>query len=94
MVQRRALICAALAGATLCGCASSQVDTKPNLVGDIPPPTDNGGVVTGALPGSGYQLNAEELGYDCKKLTGTMQIRILQVRGYDTNRKASAAVVF
>jgi hypothetical protein len=66
------------------------VDTKPNLVGDIPPPTDNG-VVTGALPGSGYQLSAEELGFDCKKLTGTMQIRILQIRGYDTNRKASAA---
>jgi hypothetical protein len=73
----------------LCGCASSQVDTKPNLVGDIPPPADNGGVVTGALPG--YQLSAEELGFDCKKLTGTMQIRILQIRGYDTNRKASAA---
>jgi hypothetical protein len=91
MVQRRALISAALAGDTLCCCASSQVDTKPNLVGDIPPPTDNGGVVTGALPGSGYQLNAEELGYDCKKLTGTMQIRILQIRGYDTNRKASSA---
>jgi hypothetical protein len=73
----------------LCGCASSQTDTKPNLVGDISPSANNG-VVTGALPG-GYQLSAEELGFDCKKLTGTMQVRILQIRGYDTNKKASAA---
>ena len=63
------------------------VDTPPNLVSDIPPPSD--GVTTGALQGSGYQLSEEELKFDCKKLTGTMQIRILQMRGYDTNKKTS-----
>jgi hypothetical protein len=72
-----------------CGCASKNVDTPPNLVSDIPPPSD--GVTTGALQGSGYQLSEEELKFDCKKLTGTMQIRILQMRGYDTNKKTSAA---
>ncbi len=40
---------------------------------------------------SGYQLSEEELKFDCKKLTGLMQIRILQVRGYDSNKKASLA---
>jgi hypothetical protein len=74
----------------VCGCASSPADVKPNLVGDIPPPAD-GGMVTGALPGSPYQLSEAELKLDCSKLTGTMQIRILQLRGYDTNKQASAA---
>ena len=35
----------------------------------------------------GYQLTEEELKFDCKKLTGTMQIRILQMRGYDTQQE-------
>jgi hypothetical protein len=80
---------AVLASVLACGCASKNVDTPPNLVSDIPPPSD--GVTTGALQGSGYQLSEEELKFDCKKLTGTMQIRILQMRGYDTNKKTSAA---
>ncbi|MFN3623150.1 MAG: hypothetical protein ACK4TP_03730 [Hyphomicrobium sp.] len=85
----RALIVAALVGALVCGCAGGPVDTKPNLVSDVPAPSS--GMVTGSLPGSGYQLSEEELKYDCKRLTGLMQIRILQVRGYDSNKKASAA---
>lgn len=48
-------------------------------------------MVTGALANSPYQLSEEELKYDCRKLTGQMQIRILQMRGYDTEKKASAA---
>ncbi len=88
MVRFRAQIFA-VASVFACGCASKNVDTPPNLVSDIPPPSD--GVTTGALQGSGYQLSEEELKFDCKKLTGTMQIRILQMRGYDTNKKTSAA---
>ena len=76
--------------ALVCGCAGKQVDTPPNLVSDMPAPQDSG-VTTGALQTSGYQLSEEELKFDCKKLTGLMQIRILQVRGYDSNKKASAA---
>jgi hypothetical protein len=75
--------------ALVCGCAGKPVDTPPNLVSDMPVPQD--GVTTGALQTSGYQLSEEELKFDCKKLTGLMQIRILQVRGYDSNKKASAA---
>ena len=69
----------------MCGCAGKPVDTPPNLVSDMPTASDS--VTTGALQGSGYQLSEEELKFDCKKLTGTMQIRILQIRGYDTNKK-------
>ncbi len=87
MVRFRAQIFAVVASVLACGCASKNVDTPPNLVSDIPPPSD--GVTTGALQGSGYQLSEEELKFDCKKLTGTMQIRILQMRGYDTNKKTS-----
>jgi hypothetical protein len=90
MVRFRAQILAALASAWVCGCAGKQVDTPPNLVSDMPAPQDSG-VTTGALQTSGYQLSEEELKFDCKKLTGLMQIRILQVRGYDSNKKASAA---
>lgn len=84
----RAPIVAALVSGLVCGCAGGPVDTKPNLVSDMPPPPST--VVTGSTA-SGYQLNNEELGYDCRKLTGLMQIRILQVRGYDSNKQASMA---
>ena len=90
MVRLRAHLLAAVASTLVCGCAGTPVDTPPNLVSDMPPPQD-AGVITGALRTSGYQLSEEELKFDCKKLTGLMQIRILQMRGYDTNKKASAA---
>jgi hypothetical protein len=82
---------ALLTGASLCGCASSQSDMPTTLLSDSPPPPP---ATTGAIPAArpgGYQLTAEEQKYDCRKLTGQMQIRILQVRGYDSNKKASLA---
>jgi hypothetical protein len=90
MVRFRAQICAAIAGAVVCGCAGAPADTKPNLVNDIPPAAETG-VVTGTLPPVGYQLTEDEQKYDCPKLTGLMQIRILQVRGYDSTKQTSAA---
>jgi hypothetical protein len=89
MLRLRATVVVALVSALVCGCASAPADIKPNLVSDTPAPSD--GVVTGTLPAGGYQLSEEELKYDCKKLTGTMQVRILQVRGYDSSKKTSAA---
>lgn len=71
------------------GCASTSTDIKPNLVSDAP--AQGGNVVTGAVPSPGYQLSDEELNYDCRKLTGMMQIRILQIRGYDADKQASMA---
>ncbi len=90
MVRFRAQICAAIASAVVCGCAGAPADTKPNLVDDIPPAAETG-VVTGALPPVGYQLTEDEQKYDCRKLTGLMQIRILQVRGYDPDKNTTMA---
>lgn len=36
-----------------------------------------------------YRLSADEQALDCKKLLGSMQIRILQLRGYDPSKNAS-----
>jgi hypothetical protein len=38
-----------------------------------------------------YQLTADELKYDCKKLTGKMQVRILQVRDQRERTLTSSA---
>lgn len=46
----------------------------------VPPKVSQNGV---------YQLNAEELALDCRKLTGRMQIRILQVRSYSEKQPTS-----
>ncbi len=71
------------AGAFACGCASTSGEQPPSLVADAPLAND-----AAAL---GYQLSAQEQKYDCKKLTGVMQVRILQVRDYDQHRKPSVA---
>lgn len=74
------LTAAALTG----GCAGSQMAKPPSLITDQPP-------APGTAAGQGYQLSESERKYDCKKLAGVMQVRILQIRGYDSRKKASAA---
>ena len=71
--------------ALACGCAGAPAELPPSLVTD-PPPLAND---TAAF--SDYQLSEEEQKYDCKKLTGKMQMRILQMRGYDTHTKQTSA---
>jgi len=45
---------------------------------------------TGGLNGAGqYELTQAELALDCRKLTGRMQLRILQVRDYAERKKTS-----
>lgn len=44
---------------------------------------------TAAAPLPGYKLSDEELALDCKKLTGRMQVRILQIRGYQPGAKST-----
>jgi hypothetical protein len=44
---------------------------------------------TGALPSESYVLSAEELALSCRKLTGRMQVRILQIRDYEQRPKPS-----
>jgi hypothetical protein len=65
------------------GCATSTTQTPPSLITDTPG--------TDGTASSGYQLSKTELGYGCKKLAGTMQVRILQIRDYDSRNKASLA---
>jgi hypothetical protein len=75
-----------LTAAAACGCAGAPGDHPPSLVADQfgnPPPAN-------PASASSYQLSEQELKYDCKKLTGTMQVRILQIRDYDSSKKTSA----
>ncbi len=72
------VVCLALAAA---GCAAKSGVSIP-VAGEQAAPTQ---------PAESYQLTAEEQGLDCKKLTGRMQVRILQERDYTYRRKASTA---
>lgn len=57
------------------------------------PPPESATLAAGQSPSStaGYQLTEEEKALDCKKLTGRMQVRILQARDFSTQQKTSAA---
>ncbi len=75
--------------ALACGCAGSPAEAPPTLVADdapVPKPP----LTNDAAAFSAYQLSDDEKKLDCKKLTGKMQVRILQMRGYDTRTKASS----
>jgi hypothetical protein len=56
------------------GCAAS-------LDSSLPAASFEGGV---------YNLSEEEAGLDCRKLSGRMQVRILQIRDYEERRQTSA----
>jgi hypothetical protein len=66
-----------------CGCAGTPHDQPPSLLTDPP--------LTNDARAFDYQLSEREKKLDCKKLTGTMQVRILQIRDYDSRNKASLA---
>ncbi len=49
-------------------------------------------ITPGTLQQDGsYQLSADELAMDCKRLTGRSAVRILQIRDYQFSEKSSAA---
>lgn len=49
------------------------------------------GQTVSRLPSSGsYQLSADELALDCKKLTGRTAVRIVQIRDFQTRTQATA----
>ena len=64
-----------------CACASSQGEPPPSLLND---PSLGAGAPA-------YQLSEKERKYDCKKLTGAMQVRILQIRDYDQRNRPTLA---
>jgi hypothetical protein len=67
---RRALLIAGI-GITLGACAQGGASLAPQIGQKVPDSYN---------PGQPYQLSREELSLDCRKLTGRMQVRILQVR--------------
>lgn len=85
MVRLGALGLLLLTGALACGCAGTPSQAPPSLVADPPLTNDASG-----FSNQSYQLSEDELKYDCKKLTGKMQVRLLQIRGYETRAKASS----
>jgi hypothetical protein len=78
-----AVILVLLAAVLACGCAGTPKDQPPSLLTDPPLTNDAHAFV--------YELSEREKKLDCKKLTGTMQVRILQIRDYDSRDKASLA---
>src|SRR3990170_3609914 len=62
------------------GCASSQGEPPPSLIND-----------PSGADASAYQMSEQERKYDCKKLTGAMQVRILQIRDYDQRSRPTLA---
>lgn len=58
------------------GCASTPGPGPASAAAEAP------AIPKPATTGGGYSLTAEELALDCRKLTGRMQVRILQIRDY------------
>ncbi len=71
---------------------ASTAAPAPATTASITPPPNIGPSASAVTPvaDGGYQLSEQELKYDCKKITGIMQIRILQIRDYDPKKQTSA----
>lgn len=78
--------CSALSAAVLllCGCAATTGS------GSATNTLAESGVQAPAPPAAEYKLSQDEQGLDCKKLSGRMQVRILQIRDYETRAKTTA----
>lgn len=83
MVRQGAIGLAAMVSVLTCACTSASTGSPPAIV-DKPP-------LTGDATGFTYQLSEKEKAYGCKRLTGVMQVRILQMRGDQARAKASLA---
>ena len=83
MVRQGAIGLAAVVSALTCGCTSASTGSPPTLINNPP--------LTGDATGFTYQLSEDETKYDCKKQTGIMQVRILQMRGQEAAAKSSLA---
>lgn len=80
MLPGRKFIGLAVAACCAGGCASTPGDApKPIASSSAQPPAAQ---ASAAPTAGGYTLTPEELALDCKKITGRMQVRILQIRDY------------
>lgn len=75
---------ALVALAALCGCSADKPSDPFNFTTSAGPSAPGG-------EGPGYALSAEEQGLDCKKLAGRMQVRLMQIRDYETRDKTTLA---
>jgi hypothetical protein len=85
----------ALATLGLSACASQSVDLAGGPIApSVTPVVETGSTsvqvaeTVSRLP-SGYQLTPEELELPCKKLTGRMAVRIVQIRDFQSRTQAS-----
>ena len=83
MVRQGAMGLAAMVSALTCACTSASTGGPPAIAAKPP--------LTGDAAGFTYQLSAKENAYACKKLTGIMQVRILQMRGQQAHARSSLA---
>lgn len=72
-----------LAAGLLAGCGNGSEQSPPELL-------TSQAYAAPAAPAE-YKLTPEEEQLDCKKLTGRMQVRILQIRDYTSRDKTSVA---
>lgn len=72
----------AVASAALAGCGGGGATPGQQIAAIFKPPPP---------PTETYQLTEKELALDCKKLTGRMQVRILQVRDFEQRKTQSLA---
>lgn len=86
---------AVLVTALIAGCASQTASLSPPTASIAP----QGGASASAetvsrLPApsaaGGYKLTADEIALDCKKLTGRMAIRIVQIRDFQTRTQTTS----
>jgi TolA-binding protein len=84
MSSMRSFASLTLIAAALTGCANTQSAPTASI---LPASTS---VAAAAEPG-GYVMTADELDYDCKQLTGRMQVRILEVRDFNERAQSSGA---
>lgn len=74
---------AALATLVLGACASQ--------TGGITPPTSPLAETVTQLPATAaYQMTPDDLALDCKKLTGRMAVRIVQIRDFQTRQQTTS----
>jgi hypothetical protein len=82
IIRIRTFGAALMAAMIASACAGTPVEHIPSLISETG--SSGGGKDT-------YVLSPQELNYSCKQLTGTMQVRILQVRQYDARSNPSVA---
>ncbi|WP_156827495.1 hypothetical protein [Hyphomicrobium zavarzinii] len=78
--------CVALAALLLGACASQSESLAPTITSALP----SGETVSKLPPPGGYQLTDADLELDCRKLTGRMAVRIVQIRDFQTRRQTTA----